>query len=254
MSAAVLGVEAAIRMYAGDGACAAELLCDGHEPDAIAFTLIESDLSHEDITYGQLRERSERGAAALAGLGVGPGEAVATLMGKSADLVVMLLAIWRRGAVHVPLFTAFAWPAIELRLNASGAKVVISDEDQRGKIHDTAAAVVVAGDRPAGSDLSLRQLLASHEPGIPAEAVGGGGALVLIFTSGTTGAPKGVPVPLRALAASASTSNTAWMSASTMFSGTPQTLAGPTACITEFWARWLLAAAACCCTQGSPRD
>ncbi|WP_426227200.1 AMP-binding protein [Pseudarthrobacter sp. DSP2-3-2b1] len=201
MSAPALSVEAAIRMYTGEDACAAELLCDGHNPDAVAFTLIEADLSSADITYGQLRECSERGAAALAGLGVGPGDAVATLMGKSADLVVMLLAIWRRGAVHVPLFTAFAWPAIELRLNASGAKVVITDEDQRGKVQETAAVVVVAGNHAAGDDFALHQLLASHEPGIRAEAVGGDGTLVLIFTSGTTGAPKGVPVPLRALAA-----------------------------------------------------
>jgi acetyl-CoA synthetase len=65
----------------------------------IAFTIIEPDLSSRDLTYGELRERSARFAAALAGLGVEPGDAVATLTGKSADLVVALLGIWRRGAV-----------------------------------------------------------------------------------------------------------------------------------------------------------
>jgi len=64
-------------------------------------------------------------------LGVGPGDAVATLMGKSAELVVALLGIWRRGAVHVPLFTAFAPAAISFRLARSGAMVVVADEDQR---------------------------------------------------------------------------------------------------------------------------
>ncbi|MFE4414916.1 AMP-binding protein [Streptomyces sp. NPDC056821] len=44
-------------------------------------------------------------------------------MGKSVDLVVALLGIWRRGAVHVPLFTAFGPPAIAMRLEASAAKV-----------------------------------------------------------------------------------------------------------------------------------
>ncbi|MDQ0662797.1 acetyl-CoA synthetase [Arthrobacter ulcerisalmonis] len=201
MSRPVPAVDALLAKYGAADACAAELLCDSHDPNAIAFTVVAADLSREDITYGELRERSERGAAALAGLGIGPGDAVATLMGKSMDLVVMLLAIWRRGAVHVPLFTAFAWPAIELRLQASEAKAVITDADQRAKIHDTPAAVIVVGAETALPDLALTPLLAAHEPGIPAEAVGGHGAMVLIFTSGTTGAPKGVPVPVRALAA-----------------------------------------------------
>ena len=198
MTAPIPGVD---EMYTGDGACAAHLLCDRHNPSALAFSIIGDDLSSEDITYGQLRERSERGAAALAALGVGPGDVVATLMRKSADLVVMLLAIWRRGAVHVPLFTAFAWPAIELRLNASGAKVIITDEDQRSKIQKSTATVITAGAPTTGGHLWLEPLLATQEPGIQAETVGGNGTLVLIFTSGTTGAPKGVPVPVRALAA-----------------------------------------------------
>lgn len=201
MPSPTLSVEDLISKYTDSTACAAELLCDGHDPDAVAFTVIEADLSSEDITYGQLRERSERAAAALASLGVGPGDTVATLMGKSADLAVMLLAIWRRGAIHVPLFTAFAWPAIELRLNASGAKVVIADADQREKLKDTAATILVTGDQAQAPALALAPLLEAQKPGIAAEAVGGDGALVLIFTSGTTGTPKGVPVPLRALAA-----------------------------------------------------
>ena len=55
-------------------------------------------------------------------------------MGKSADLVATLLAIWRLGAVHVPLFTAFAPPAIAVRLHGSAAKVVVCDASQRSKL------------------------------------------------------------------------------------------------------------------------
>ena len=72
-------------------ACAADLLCDRHPADQVAFTIVESDLSAIDLTYGELRERSTRFAVALAGLGVEPGDRVATLMAKSADLVVALL-------------------------------------------------------------------------------------------------------------------------------------------------------------------
>uniref|UniRef100_UPI0024538CB8 AMP-binding protein n=1 Tax=Nocardia brasiliensis TaxID=37326 RepID=UPI0024538CB8 len=106
-------------MYDRPEASAADVLCDRHPANGIAFTIVESDLSSTDLTYGELRERSSRFAAALADLGIGPGDRVATLMAKSADLVVALLAIWRRGAVHVPLFTAFAPPAIAFPREAS---------------------------------------------------------------------------------------------------------------------------------------
>ncbi|MGI9210070.1 MAG: AMP-binding protein [Rhodococcus sp. (in: high G+C Gram-positive bacteria)] len=195
--------------YDTPDACAAQLLCDDHPADAVAFTVIEPDLSSTDLTYGELRERSQRFAAALAHLGVEPGDHVATLMGKSADLVVALLGIWRRGAVHLPLFTAFAPPAIAFRLQAGGARVVVADGDQVGKLapgddmpHDAPWQVVVAGES-SGVGVRFADLLESHsadDPRAEAVAVGGTGGLVQLFTSGTTGTPKGVPVPVRALA------------------------------------------------------
>ena len=190
-------------------ASAAELLCDRHPADGVAFTVVEADLSSVDLTYGHLREQSARFAAALADLGVEPGDNVATLMGKSADLVVALLGIWRRGAVHVPLFTAFASPAIAFRLTASGAKVVISDANQLEKLApgedipaDAAWQVIVAGGA-AGDELDFDALVAAQDAEDPkgaAQAVGGNAPMVQLFTSGTTGTPKGVPVPVRALA------------------------------------------------------
>lgn len=191
--------------YDRPDADAADLLCDRHPAGAVAFTVVEADLSAHDLTYGHLRRESARFAAALAGLGVGPGDAVAVLMGKSAELVVALLGIWRRGAVHVPLFTAFAPPAIAMRLEASGARVVVTDADQAAKLGTAEGGprVVVAGGAPEAGQLSFRELLTAYtgeEPEAASVAVGGDGPLVLLFTSGTTGTPKGVPVPLRALA------------------------------------------------------
>ncbi|MFI5718298.1 AMP-binding protein [Nocardia sp. NPDC051750] len=192
--------------YDRPDACAAELLCDRHPAESVAFTIVEGDLSAVDLTYGELRERSERFADALAGLGVGPGDRVATLMAKSADLAVVLLGIWRRGAVHVPLFTAFAPPAIAFRLHASGTRVVISDPDQAGKLApggdipaDPPWRTVVTGAGDIPGAVRMDDLPVSGA-GIPPVAAGGDGLLVQLFTSGTTGTPKGVPIPVRALA------------------------------------------------------
>ncbi|MFC8526923.1 AMP-binding protein [Nocardia sp. NPDC057227] len=202
-------VRTLLETYDSPAATAAVLLCDRHPADRVAVTVVESDLSHTDLTYGELRERSERFAAALGELGVGPGDRVATLMAKSADLVVALLGIWRRGAVHVPLFTAFAPPAIAFRLTAADACWVIADADQAAKLlpgDDIPAVapwgVIVAGGEQPGA-LRFEELLAGHSAADPLAAavtVGGDGALVQLFTSGTTGTPKGVPIPLRALA------------------------------------------------------
>ncbi|WP_068065771.1 AMP-binding protein [Nocardia xishanensis] len=201
-----------LECYDGPEACAAELLCDRHPADRVAFTVVEADLRATDLTYGELRERSARFAAALAGLGVGRGDRVATLMGKSADLIVALLGIWRRGAVHVPLFTAFAPPAIAFRLAASRAALVVADTDQAAKLApsddipaDAPWRLIVAGgpEEVGPGTLRFADLLdayAADDPRAAAVSVGGDGLLVQLFTSGTTGTPKGVPIPVRALA------------------------------------------------------
>jgi acetyl-CoA synthetase len=188
--------------YGGPDVSLAGALCDDHPEGDVALRIVAADLSTHEVTYGELRERSERFAAALADLGVGPGDRVATLMGKSLDLVTAVLGIWRRGAVHVPLFTAFAPPAIELRLESSAAKVVVVDPSQRAKLDAVGAGcrIVTAGDQARVGDLSVVELLDAHPAGIPAETVAGDDPFVMIFTSGTTGAPKGVPAPVRMIA------------------------------------------------------
>ena len=91
-------------------ASVAELLCDRRPAGEVAYTVVEPDLSALDLTYGELRQASERFAAGLVELGVVPATGSPRCMGKSAELPVTLLGIWRLGAVHVPLFTAFAPP------------------------------------------------------------------------------------------------------------------------------------------------
>jgi acetyl-CoA synthetase len=195
-----------LALYGAADACAAELLCDRHDPRAVAYRVIAPDLSAQAITYGELRQESEKFAAALQSLGIGAGDRVATLMGKSRQYLIALMGIWRLGGVHVPLFTAFAPPAIALRLSGSRAKAVVCDPSQRAKLTpgddipaDAAWHVITTGDASDGA-LSFDQLIAQAQPGIPAAVVGGDAALIHVYTSGTTGNPKGVVVPMRALA------------------------------------------------------
>ena len=200
-------VQSLIALYAASDCSVADLLCDRHPGDSLAYRIVNDDGTTEDLTYGKLKADSERFASALSGLGVSPGDRVATLMGKSRDYLVALMGIWRLGAVHVPLFTAFAPPAIMMRLASSNAKFVITDPTQQAKLDSVEQAGgscawrVISTDTGSSENLGFHDLLAQAEPGFPAAQMGGGAPLIHIFTSGTTGTPKGVVVPARALAA-----------------------------------------------------
>ena len=187
--------------FSAPDADAAWLLCDRHDPGTVAFTVVEQDGSAMDLSFGDLRERSERFAGALRELGVGPGDRVATLMGKSVDLVAVILGIWRAGAVYVPLFTAFAADAVGTRLAGADVKVVVADMAQVDKIEAAPRTVLVAGEgEPPDGARRLDDVQRSAVPFTGSTPVGGLGDLVHMFTSGTTGAPKGVVHPLRYVA------------------------------------------------------
>ena len=178
-----------LELVDGTGIPVAHLLCDRHDPEAVAFTVVEQDLSRRELTYGHLTERSQRAAAALAELGVGPGDRVATLMGKGEDLVVTLLGIWRLGATHIPLFTAFAPSAIVQRLLPSRPRVVVCDASQRSKLDSEqlcgpeAGWTVVTADDGSGEPVrepALDQLLEQQGPRrVPVGLVGVGVVLLI---------------------------------------------------------------------------
>src|SRR5690606_27067490 len=213
----------------GDSVAVAHLLCDRHPADATAFRLVRADpesdtgIATRAMTYGELREASERVAQVLTDLGVGPGDRVATLMGKGEHYAPVVLGIWRLGGVHVPLFTAFAPSAIAARLVPSESKVVVADPSQATKLRpsqDLPAGdwqIVVAGTREdavavsgqAGPDgeafgnrlpmASLTEAMEGVEPGFASVGRPDTDPIITLFTSGTTGTPKAVPVPVRAI-------------------------------------------------------
>ncbi|MET7773958.1 AMP-binding protein [Nocardia sp. NPDC005366] len=174
------------------------LLCDRHPVAHTALRVAEGLGAATTWSFGELAEASRRVAAVLADAGVGRGDRVATVMGKSTDLVAVALGIWRLGAVYTPLFTAFAREAVGSRLTDAGVVLVVADDDQLAKVPEGSWSVLVAGtDAPDG----LRARAAAADPGrITSVPVGGDAPLVHMFTSGTTGKPKGVVHPVRYIA------------------------------------------------------
>lgn len=189
----VAEVEALRKEYSASDLCVADVLCDRHPAGDVAFILVDGKLKVERLTYGELADASRRLASALAERGVRRGSRVGVLMAKTRQLPIVLLALWRLGAVHVPLFTAFAGPSIALRVNAAHASLVITDPDQHAKLQGLDVPALESGPE-------IARLIQSHAPIAHGEKVGGEGIFLQLYTSGTTGVPKGVPVPAFAIA------------------------------------------------------
>jgi acetyl-CoA synthetase len=186
-------VEELREVFAADDICAASALCDQHAPDDVAFVVVGEDAAVERLTYGQLAEESRRLATGLRARGIAAGDRVAVLMSKRRELPIVLLALWRLGAVHVPLFTAFAAPAIEVRVRDAAASLIVTEAGQRAKIDDLGIPIL-----QAGTDLDI--MISSNEPLVDSILTGPNELIVQLYTSGTTGTPKAVGVPARAIA------------------------------------------------------
>jgi acetyl-CoA synthetase len=200
-------VSAIIHKYSSPSLSMAHLLFANRDPASVAYTLIGSDLTARHITWDDLQRESAVLAQGFRQLGVRPGDRIATLMHKSRDYLTTLMAIWRLGAVHVPIFTAFAAEPIEFRLRSSACKLVICDQTQESKLvrSDTAApdniAIIVTSGPSGRGLLSLEEARQEGQSNPSSPDHFGNGPIIEIYTSGTTGQPKGVTVSIQALAA-----------------------------------------------------
>ena len=169
-------------------------------PEAIALRNGERELS-----YGELDERSNRLAQALLARGVGAGTRVAYLDRSSPEVVELLFAASKVGAVLVPLNWRLAPPELAAVLEDAKAPVLIAGPAFRevadGLLQRLSPApdLVVVGE-------GYEAWLAAHQPRDPGGRGDAGDVIVQMYTSGTTGVPKGVLTTHGNLAVTAQTS------------------------------------------------
>ncbi|MFE7466679.1 amino acid adenylation domain-containing protein, partial [Streptomyces sp. NPDC057499] len=161
------------------------------DPDAVAVVGAGGML-----TRRELDARAERLAAALRSRGAGPGARIGLLLDRSADVVVAMLAVLRTGAAYVPLHSGHPADRMRAMLERSGALLLLTD------------GVFTAP--PAVPTLDLAEVLgtgAVPEPGVPGVAPAAAGPVApdadayVMYTSGSTGEPKGVAVTHRDIVA-----------------------------------------------------
>jgi amino acid adenylation domain-containing protein/non-ribosomal peptide synthase protein (TIGR01720 family) len=143
----------------------------------------------EELTFAGLEERANQLAHYLTGQGAGPGVLVGVCLGRGSDVVIALLAVLKAGSAFVPLDPEYPAQRLKIMLADAAVPVVITEQPLLDRVagHD-AAIVCLDRDRP------LLDGLPSEPPqtGVTPEDLA-----YVVYTSGTTGRPKGVMVEHR---------------------------------------------------------
>ncbi|GGH90867.1 acetate--CoA ligase [Arthrobacter liuii] len=171
-----------------------------------ALRFVKADGGTRSLSYVDLAGQTSRFAAVLKNLGVGRGERVFSLLGRSPELYVAVLGTFRNGSVFCPLFSAFGPEPVRQRLHLGAGRVLVTTKALYRKkvapVRDSLpelryVLLVDAGGNPEPGTLDLAELLAQAPqqghapPGHDIADTQPEDMALLHFTSGTTGAPKG---------------------------------------------------------------
>ncbi|WP_416978440.1 amino acid adenylation domain-containing protein, partial [Streptomyces sp. T028] len=147
-------------------------------PDAVAVVC-----GDERVTYAELDERASRLAGVLAARGVGAESVVAVMLERSVDLVVALLAVLKAGAAYLPVDPSYPADRIGFVLDDAGPVCVVTTGVLTGVLPAGLGVPVVCVEAVGVAD----EVMAPVRTGL-------GGAAYVMYTSGSTGVPKGVVV------------------------------------------------------------
>jgi acetyl-CoA synthetase len=165
-------------------------------PERTAILDVGADGRVDEIGYGTLRTDSNRLANVLAAYGIKRGDRVAILLPQSPAVVLSHVSIYKLGAIALPLAMLFGVDAIVYRLEDSGARALITNAQGLAKLTDARAALesldlVLSIDGAADGAEDFHALLARSASDFTPVATASDDPALMVYTSGTTGPPKG---------------------------------------------------------------
>lgn len=167
-------------------ACAAERAL--REPDAPA--VVEA-VSGRVWTYAGLWEEACRLANALRALGVEEGDRVAILLPQRGEVPATHLAVWALGGVSLPLAPLFGPDAIAFRLADADVKAIVTDAAGLEKLPAAWDGIAISIDGAGEEARDYAELLSKAAPSVDPVETGPDVPAIMVYTSGTTGPPKG---------------------------------------------------------------
>ena len=183
----------------------ADDVCDRHTALRDQVALWHENLQGQarSFTFGQIQELSNRLANVLTGLGVKPGDRVGIILPQRPETAITHMAVYKIGAVVLPLSILFGPDGLDYRLSDSGAKVVVTDRDHWPIIEalweklPNLEHVLICGEDHV--ELSFWKALETASKDFSPVRTRAEDPALLIYTSGTTGPPKGALHAHRAL-------------------------------------------------------
>jgi acetyl-CoA synthetase len=166
------------------------------EPERPAILEVAAGGQVSVTTYGGLRGCSNRLANVLRARGIGPGDRVAVLLPQGAAVPIAHVAVYKLGAIALPLAVLFGIDAIAYRLADAGAKALITNAAGVAKLKEIGAevpdlALVLSTDGPDGSVEGFSEALETASPEFSPVDTAADEPALMIYTSGTTGPAKG---------------------------------------------------------------
>ena len=149
-----------------------------------------------EYSFRDLSRLSSRLANVLSAHGIGQGDRIAVLLPQAPETILAHLAAYRLGVIIMPLFTLFGADGLKFRLADSGARAVITDRENLGKLSEIRADLpdlehIWCVDGPADGATGLYATMDQASDHCPAIATTPDTPSFLTYTSGTTGPPKG---------------------------------------------------------------
>ncbi len=155
-------------------------------------------------SFEQLAQASGKLANYFQSIGLKAGDCIAGLLPRTPELLITVLATWRIGAVYQPLFTAFESKSIEHRIDTANTQMIVSNAEQVQKLNGIHCPhqLVVCPDRAnAATQVDFWAELDKQSADFEAVMRSFEDPFLMMFTSGTTGLAKSVPVKLKAILA-----------------------------------------------------